>query len=197
MPGTMYPIYKFNGGRGATLCHKCSVIINNGFSNKIYCKKCESIMQMRPKQRIPVFLKEVNWQSLIGLLWEMDGDEKTEYTKRLNEKFDEMVEYWMKNPDLRVTQVLVNMGIIPNKQGFWYYKEDHELLIELGREARDIVLWGVNYTKGMKLLPKTKWTPIKDLATDHIQAILDGGYARGNSFYINLFKEELKLREST
>jgi len=34
------PIHKFNGGLGATLCHTCSVIIDNGFTDDLYCDKC-------------------------------------------------------------------------------------------------------------------------------------------------------------
>ena len=37
----MKPIHKFNGGRGATLCHKCSVIISEGLTEDLYCEKCE------------------------------------------------------------------------------------------------------------------------------------------------------------
>jgi len=36
----MKPIHKFNNGRGATLCHKCSIIICCGFSEELYCEKC-------------------------------------------------------------------------------------------------------------------------------------------------------------
>lgn len=36
----MKPIYKFNNGRGATLCHACSVIIIVGATNDIYCDQC-------------------------------------------------------------------------------------------------------------------------------------------------------------
>jgi len=35
--------------------------------------------------------------------------------------------YWDKNPDLRLTQVLVNLGLIPNFPGFWYYLEDDKI----------------------------------------------------------------------
>lgn len=36
------PIHKFNNGNGATLCHKCSKIINTGFTKDLYCStKCE------------------------------------------------------------------------------------------------------------------------------------------------------------
>lgn len=37
----MKPIHKFNGGRGATLCSKCSVIICTGLTKDLYCTKCK------------------------------------------------------------------------------------------------------------------------------------------------------------
>ncbi len=33
------PIHKFNGGRGATLCHTCRVIITEGLTEDLYCEK--------------------------------------------------------------------------------------------------------------------------------------------------------------
>jgi reverse gyrase len=37
----MKPIYKFNNGRGATLCHLCRTIITTGkMTNDLYCGKC-------------------------------------------------------------------------------------------------------------------------------------------------------------
>lgn len=33
----MKPRHKFNGGIGATLCHKCSKIISTGFTKDLYC----------------------------------------------------------------------------------------------------------------------------------------------------------------
>ena len=33
------PIHKFNNGLGATLCHHCSKIINNGFIQALYCSE--------------------------------------------------------------------------------------------------------------------------------------------------------------
>jgi hypothetical protein len=35
----MKPIHKFNGGIGATLCHKCSKIIREGFTDDLYCEE--------------------------------------------------------------------------------------------------------------------------------------------------------------
>lgn len=37
------PIHKLNGGKGATLCHKCNKIISTGFTKDLYCStKCEN-----------------------------------------------------------------------------------------------------------------------------------------------------------
>lgn len=33
------PIHKFNGGRGATLCHKCNRIITEGMTEDLYCEE--------------------------------------------------------------------------------------------------------------------------------------------------------------
>lgn len=33
------PIHKFNGGRGATLCNTCHVIICTGLKQVLYCKE--------------------------------------------------------------------------------------------------------------------------------------------------------------
>jgi len=37
----MKPIHKFNNSRGATLCHKCSVIISTGLTQDLYCDTCK------------------------------------------------------------------------------------------------------------------------------------------------------------
>ena len=46
----------------------------------------------------------------------------------------------------------------------------------------------------MNRLPETVYTSIMNMTSEHIQAILDGGYANRNPFYKELFKEELKFR---
>ncbi len=61
---------------------------------------------------------------------------------------------------------------------------------------REVIYWGVNYDKDMNKLSETLWKPIKYLNIDHIQAILDGGYAKNNSFYLEIFEEELKYRKT-
>ena len=59
---------------------------------------------------------------------------------------------------------------------------------------RQYLTWGNNYDKDMNRLPETIYNPIKDMTSDHIQAILDGGWTKNNQLYEELFKEELKFR---
>ena len=61
---------------------------------------------------------------------------------------------------------------------------------------RQYLTWGNNFDKDMNRLPKTIYNPIKDMTSDHIQAILDGGWAKNNPFYEELFKEELEFRNN-
>jgi hypothetical protein len=61
---------------------------------------------------------------------------------------------------------------------------------------REHLKWGNNYDKDMNALPETIWIPIKDMSSEHIQAILDGGYVKNNPKYEELFKEELRFRNN-
>ena len=61
---------------------------------------------------------------------------------------------------------------------------------------REHLKWGNNYDKDMNALPETIWIPIKDMSSNHIQAILDGGYVKNNYAYQELFKEELEFRNN-
>lgn len=45
--------------------------------------------------------------------------------ERIKPYLKQIEKFWLENPDLRFTQVLVNMNIIPNFPGMWYYKEDN------------------------------------------------------------------------
>jgi len=153
----------------------------------------------KPIERINPFLDFIypEFEKLLFNIYKLEIT-KDEYYKFLGNFVSQtniVEKYWLENPDLRFSQVLINLGIIPNIPGVWYYIEEDEILEQLGIESREYLLWGQNYDKNIKLLPKTIRKPIKDLTTEHIQAILDGGYA-GNKKYLECFKNELKLREN-
>ena len=148
----------------------------------------------RPKERIIPFLEftKERIEEICKDVWNI-SNEKDFNIIDSNDNLEKIENFWLENPDLRFSQVLVGLGIIPNIPGFWYYIEEDEILEKLGIPTREYLLWGQNYDKDMNLLPKTLYKPIKDLSTDHIQAILEGGYAKREK-YIKCFKEELKLR---
>lgn len=59
---------------------------------------------------------------------------------------------------------------------------------------REYLVWGKNYDKDMNRLPKTEYVFIKDLTTDHIEAILKT-QTRISDFYKEVFNDEMKLRK--
>ncbi len=48
----MKPIHKFNGGLGATLCHKCTVIISTGLTEDLYCNSCKNKQTIEPIKKL-------------------------------------------------------------------------------------------------------------------------------------------------
>ena len=81
--------------------------------------------------------------------------------------------YWIKNPDQRLTQVLVNTGSIANFPGLWYYVEETDWLVKNKYlKFEDIHFWGRNFTKDGKKLKETEFVLLKDLTNSHIKNIL-------------------------
>lgn len=76
------------------------------------------------------------------------------------------------------------------------YKELSKYYTDLTHEeVIDILEWGNAYDKDMKRLPKVNFIKIKDMTTDHIQAILDGNFCH-NPMYLKVFKDELERRSN-
>lgn len=96
-------------------------------------------------------------------------------------------------PDLRFSQILQHMGLY--QSGTWFYKEDSEVLIELGVELREVLYWGNNYSKNNNRLKKANWILIKDMDTEHIEAVLNNNFTH-NVTYMKCFINELKLRKN-
>lgn len=155
---------------------------------------------MRAKERIPLFLEKIdsNYSRVIQDCYKLPIEEipgVLDIINAIENKILNIKKYWEENHDLRFSQVLVNLGVIQNYPGNWYYMEENEILEILGFEPRDYLFWGANFDKDMNKLPGTIRKPIKELKTDHIQAIIDGNWCRSDT-YLKCFKDELKLREN-
>jgi hypothetical protein len=70
----MKPIHKFNNGRGATICCKCSVIISLGHTDDLYCKDCR-------KEMLQDIMKE---DEALGLYFEQMEKEVHQNRSNLN-----------------------------------------------------------------------------------------------------------------
>lgn len=120
--------------------------------------------------------------------------------KRWDKLFEEFSVFWKLTPDLRLSQALVNCGVMPNFMGFWYYLEDDTIMISTNiLEPRDICFWGQNYDENLNRLPQTNWILIKNMSTDHIKAILNDCESNNQlvgSKYLEYFNNEIKLREN-
>ena len=149
---------------------------------------------MRLKTRIPIVLKAFE-DEYVRKTFLMRCEQFNPYTmEKFTHYFHSIEPYWSKNPDLRLTQVLINLGIIDNLSGFWFNTEEDDWLVENGfLKPRDICFWGSDYDKDIKPLSSTKYTLIKDLDTEHIENILN--VIRGNSNYKKYLEDELEYRK--
>lgn len=57
---------------------------------------------------------------------------------------------------------------------------------------RENLHWGINTTKEGELLPETKWTPICNLNTDHLETLINGRW--GDEWMREFLKQELEYR---
>lgn len=147
---------------------------------------------MRPKERIEDFLNKVKLEKVFKDIWKIEYSE--DLIKKINSQLDLLKDVWLEHQDWRFSQLLINTGLIPNYPGFWYHKEEPEILEELGYPPSECYYWGQNFDKNMKLLPKTIYKPIKELTTEHLEAILDGGFVNRNLKYKSIMEKELKDR---
>lgn len=80
---------------------------------------------MRSPNRIEPFLTIVEGSVSIILKNILQIPHTDEQVENIEQSlYTSIKETWKKYPDLRFTQVLVNMLMIPNEPGTWYYMED-------------------------------------------------------------------------
>jgi hypothetical protein len=155
---------------------------------------------MRAIERIDLFLEFIdgNVTPIIQDIWELNfpEDNQDNFVDDIYSHMGEIRTFWKLNPDLRFSQVLVSLNILPNIPGSWFYTEEEEILERLGIPARDYLLWGQYFNKDGTKMDKPIRRPIKDMDTDHIKNILTGEWTR-NPEYIKCFTEELERKNES
>ena len=67
------------------------------------------------KKRIQIVLEKINWKEFIKDIKIFKRKKDVKLTvKMIEDNLFQLTNYWYENPDERLTQVLVNNGIIPN-----------------------------------------------------------------------------------
>jgi hypothetical protein len=152
---------------------------------------------MRVKKRLTYlwkfFKKEKNVYNFFTKILNTSEEQALEYTKIFLGLYTELKQFHKENYDLRFTQVIqIKIAYFP---GFQFYMEDAEVLEKLNVPLRLLLYWGQNYDVNNNKLKKTKYILIKDLDTDHIEAILQN-VKNINNVYKKTLTEELKLRKN-
>jgi hypothetical protein len=142
---------------------------------------------MRRPERILGFLQTVDWKFL-GERWNMNLEHLDIPT---------IITEWKKVPDQRIGQLLINLGMLEDSIRVWVDEEEN-ILRDQGVKPRQYTFWGRNFNEKKELLPKTEWLLIKDMTTEHIQAILkdvEDGVMSISNYYLDIFKEEIEFRK--
>jgi len=145
---------------------------------------------MRPTERIDNFIQKVDWKFLIERWFGEQGDRGLFID--INYK---IINYWKENPDQRIGQVLINLGLLPDNFNVWN-DEERYILKDQGLAPEEYLFWGSIYDKDMNPIPLMHKL-IKDMDTDHIEKVLTlytGEESRLSTEYITAFTNVLKYR---
>lgn len=121
---------------------------------------------MRPKERINNFLKKVDWDKLYKE-WDVENSKPGDW-KDFEQYF---LKYWNENPDQRIGQVLINLGILPDRTTI-YCAEESDILMNQGYAPEECIFWTSIYDENENLMSSPKSNLICDLSIDHIENIL-------------------------
>ena len=127
---------------------------------------------MRNKNRIQIVLDlMLNKEILLHFL----NTSSQKLIDDLYNNWEEIKEEWLKYPDCRLGQLLVNLNLIPSKNIehiIWNIEEDDWLIQNGYCNIEDIKFWGVNYYKNGKQRKTTKFKLLRDLDINHIKNII-------------------------
>lgn len=103
-------------------------------------------------------------------------------------------QFWNTVPDLRMGQLLINLGVTVRDQ--CWFTEEVDWLIEHGYfKFEELHFWGTNFYKNGKRKPKTVYKLLKDLDLDHIENIIKFNKERGQRIdqrYLKYFYKRIQ-----
>lgn len=97
--GILKPIHKFNGGIGATLCHECSVIIDEGFLKDLLCEDCMTKLKLKKDKKTNQYRKMTTREKISADLNELKSVRNSEAKELLKVVIGEIERLPNKNPN--------------------------------------------------------------------------------------------------
>jgi hypothetical protein len=125
---------------------------------------------MRPIERIDNFLKLVDWNWLLYEKWKIDKEDLV--AKKICYMTNPTLpEVWKQNPDQRIGQLLINLGLIDDSLERWVI-EDSTILIDQGIEPEEVLYWTSMYNENSEILETPITRKVSTLTEEHIIRIL-------------------------
>lgn len=120
---------------------------------------------MRTIERIDNFLEKVDWEWLLDNYWGTIHSCHSGIALATNSEW--LSNKWKENPDLRIGQLLINLGFIDDNMKVWMVEES-DILAAQGLPPEEYLYWTANYDKDENLLETPITKLVKDLDSDHI-----------------------------
>jgi len=129
---------------------------------------------MRNIKRIPIVLEKIDWELFVRQNTNKISETALAFLlEKIKNDLVNIKEYWLKYPDLRLGQLLINQGYLPDYFKLWNVEETKWLVDNNLCNFEDIHFWGKTRDKFGNKLPETIMILLKDLTDAHISAILD------------------------
>lgn len=150
---------------------------------------------MRNPQRIDIVLSKINFdQFILSNSNNLTAQSAEILAEKIEGDIDKIRTEWRKYPDLRLGQLLIIKGYVPDNYRMFNVEED-DWMIENGIcSIQDIKFWGNNYDINRNRLTETVYILLKDMNDGHVQAIIDledSGMMRVRKDYLDYFKSRL------
>jgi hypothetical protein len=125
---------------------------------------------MRPIERIDNFINLIDWNWLLYTKWKLDKEDLVAKTICYMNN-PTLIEAWKENPDQRIGQLLINLGLIDDSMERWC-TEECDILIDQGIPPEECLYWTSMYDKDENLLDEPLTRKVSDLTKSHITNIL-------------------------
>lgn len=153
---------------------------------------------MRNPKRIDIVLTHIPWKIFLEDNINLKKDSKVldKLVENVTNNLDKIKKQWLEWPSLRLGQLLINEGYVPDGMKLYHVEEDNWLIENKIVSIEDIKFWTSTYDMNNTRLSEPKSKLLRELDDSHIAAIIDwfedkDTISKINEDYLKYFKERL------